>query len=169
MATKHDHDFLTYLFNEKNHKLRGFLAATGPNVDNFKEDYIRALIEFEKYHLEIMGRSAFGDPAPKLNGLLYDHQNERHESFMKRRKKEEEGDDGHNMPPTDMINSPPHYNTGPIECIDAIKSALGPEGFAAYCRGNILKYNWRTNHKAGVQDLKKARWYLERLIAEGRS
>ena len=64
----------------------------------------------------------------------------------------------------DMVNSPPHYIHGDIECIDAIRAALGPEGFAAFCRGNIIKYNWRCDHKNGLQDLEKAAWYLNKLL-----
>jgi len=65
----------------------------------------------------------------------------------------------------DMVNSPPHYTAGGIEAIDAIESALGPEGFLAYCRGNAIKYIWRAGLK-GVyrQDLRKAIWYLERAV-----
>jgi hypothetical protein len=60
----------------------------------------------------------------------------------------------------DMVNSPSHYNQSNIECIDAIRAALGEEGFIAYCRGNALKYNWRAGHKLdGKQDLQKAAWY----------
>ena len=66
---------------------------------------------------------------------------------------------------TDMVNQPPHYTAGTVECIEAIESALGPEGFAAYCRGQVIKYTWRTGRKGdAVEDLKKARWYLNRLI-----
>lgn len=64
----------------------------------------------------------------------------------------------------DLVNNPPHYTHGDVECIDAIRAALGPQGFADFCRGNIIKYNWRCNHKAGVQDVEKARWYLNKLI-----
>jgi hypothetical protein len=60
----------------------------------------------------------------------------------------------------DMVNSPSHYNQTELECIDAIKYALGKEGFVAYCRGNAIKYNWRAGHKIdSVEDLKKAAWY----------
>lgn len=69
----------------------------------------------------------------------------------------------------DMVNSPPHYGRGEIECIDAIRAALGPEGFADYCRGNVLKYVWRGPHKNGIEDYEKARWYLNRLIDQGAS
>jgi hypothetical protein len=65
----------------------------------------------------------------------------------------------------DSVNHPPHYNQGGIECIEAIKAALG-DGFAAYLRGNVLKYLWRCEHKGGIEDLKKAAWYLDRAIKE---
>ena len=62
------------------------------------------------------------------------------------------------------VNSPTHYAAqGDIECIDAIRAALG-SGFKEYLQGNILKYIWRHKYKNGVEDLKKASWYLDRLI-----
>jgi len=72
-------------------------------------------------------------------------------------------------PQPDMVNSPPHYNQGAVECIDAIKSALGPDGFRAYCRGSAMKYLWRCElkHKDNRDDWLKARWYLNRLIDDG--
>lgn len=69
-----------------------------------------------------------------------------------------------NLPLTDTIN-PSHYKQGDIECIDAIKSATG-DGFTGYLTGNILKYVWRWKYKNGIEDLRKARWYLDRLIKE---
>ena len=63
----------------------------------------------------------------------------------------------------DMVNHPPHYNQYGIECIDAIKACTG-KGFEAYLQGNILKYLWRYDYKNGVEDLKKAQWYLSKLI-----
>jgi hypothetical protein len=68
------------------------------------------------------------------------------------------------QPASDPVN-PSHYKQGSIECIEAIKAALGV-GFIAYLWGNILKYLWRWPNKNGIQDLKKARWYLDRLIKE---
>ena len=65
---------------------------------------------------------------------------------------------------SDPIN-PSHYKRGGIECIEAIKAATG-EGFIGYVWGNVLKYLWRWPKKGGVEDLKKARWYLDRLIKE---
>ncbi len=66
---------------------------------------------------------------------------------------------------TDSVNKPDHYNNGSIEAIDYIKQQLG-EGFRDYCEGNVLKYLHRYRYKNGVEDLRKARWYLERLIKE---
>jgi hypothetical protein len=68
------------------------------------------------------------------------------------------------QPASDPVN-PSHYKQGSIECIEAIKAALGV-GFIAYLWGNILKYLWRWPNKNGIEDLKKARWYLDRLIQE---
>ena len=65
----------------------------------------------------------------------------------------------------DMINNPTHYNTSEIECIDAIEAMLGDD-FPAYLQGNITKYIWRFKHKNGVEDLKKAQWYLNKLISQ---
>lgn len=62
------------------------------------------------------------------------------------------------------VNHPPHYNAGGIECIDAIRAALGEAGFEGFCVGNAIKYLWRWKHKGGVVDLEKARWYLDKLI-----
>lgn len=43
--------------------------------------------------------------------------------------------------------NPDHYKTGGIECIDAIRDALGYDGFIAYCRGQIIRYTWRLGKK----------------------
>jgi hypothetical protein len=64
---------------------------------------------------------------------------------------------------TDMVNSPAHYNKAGIETIDIIQSVTG-DGFETYLQGNILKYICRYKYKNGVEDLEKARWYLNRLI-----
>lgn len=65
----------------------------------------------------------------------------------------------------DVINSPSHYADGKIECIEAIEEATKDlQGMEAVCTANIIKYSWRWKKKNGVEDLKKARWYLNRLI-----
>ena len=73
----------------------------------------------------------------------------------------------------DMINKPPHYNVGNVECIDGIEAALGAKGFSGYLQGNAMKYLWRYQHKTEgydkINDLKKCQWYLERLIKEHKS
>ena len=63
----------------------------------------------------------------------------------------------------DMVNSPPHYNQAGIECIDALRAATD-EGYQYYLQGNIIKYLWRYRYKNGVEDLKKAHWYLKKMI-----
>ena len=66
----------------------------------------------------------------------------------------------------DMVNHPPHYQSdNGIECIDAIRAALGREGFVAYCRGNAIKYLWRDKAN-NVEDRNKAIWYSNRANAE---
>ena len=63
----------------------------------------------------------------------------------------------------DMVNHPPHYNKYGVECIEALRSACG-EGFEYYLQGNVMKYLWRYRYKNGIEDLKKANWYLELLM-----
>lgn len=66
----------------------------------------------------------------------------------------------------DVVNKPRHYNLGKVECIDAIEAAtIGLHGIKAVCAGNVIKYTWRHHHKNGVQDLEKARFYLDKLIS----
>ena len=57
---------------------------------------------------------------------------------------------------TDMVNSPPHYGTGSIECIEYIEDFLTDEEYIGYLRGNIAKYLHRWRYKNGIEDLKKA-------------
>jgi hypothetical protein len=65
----------------------------------------------------------------------------------------------------DTVNKPKHYNLGKVECIDAIESAtLGKVGIQAVCTANVIKYLWRFEEKGGLEDIKKAQWYLNKLI-----
>ena len=67
----------------------------------------------------------------------------------------------------DMVNHPAHYTQGGIECIDALKAAtVSKTGIEAVCTANAIKYLWRYEEKNGVEDVKKARWYIDRLIKE---
>ena len=63
----------------------------------------------------------------------------------------------------DNVNNPSHYNQAGIECLDAIAAATD-DGYEYYLQGNIIKYLWRYRYKNGIEDLKKAQFYLDRLI-----
>lgn len=64
----------------------------------------------------------------------------------------------------DNIN-PTHYTYGKYECIDVIQDITKDlKGEEAFCIGNAIKYIWRFKHKNGVEDLTKAKWYLDRII-----
>ena len=79
----------------------------------------------------------------------------RHEEYMRRMAEGPQAGHG---------EQGPHYQSAEVECIDAIKAATG-DGFGYHLQGTILKYIWRYQHKGNaLQDLKKARWYLDRLI-----
>ena len=68
---------------------------------------------------------------------------------------------------SDPVNSPDHYTNGEIECIDAIRAALGPDGFRAFCQGQVIKYSWRAQHKGDwPQDFQKATWYSRMAIGD---
>ena len=70
-------------------------------------------------------------------------------------------------PNVDMVNHPAHYTQGGIECIDALKAAtVSKTGIEAVCAANAIKYLWRYEEKNGIEDVKKARWYIDRLIRE---
>lgn len=66
----------------------------------------------------------------------------------------------------DMVNHPQHYKTGKIECIDCISAIVNMyDGEQAYDVGQVIKYLYRAPTKQNfMQDLKKAQWYLNRLI-----
>jgi hypothetical protein len=65
----------------------------------------------------------------------------------------------------DVVNNPEHYNTGNIECIDAIEESMSSVAFKGYLKGNCMKYLWRYDYKGKqVEDLQKAQWYLARLL-----
>lgn len=68
---------------------------------------------------------------------------------------------------TSQVESPSHYTAGFVECIDALDSATATlTGNEALYIANVIKYCWRWKLKNGVEDLKKARWYLDRLIGK---
>lgn len=68
----------------------------------------------------------------------------------------------------DMVNNPVHYQSKSpsvqIDCINAMRAAFGDAEVAIWCRLNAFKYNWRSNRKGGVEDIKKANWYLTKYL-----
>ena len=67
----------------------------------------------------------------------------------------------------DPVDKPDHYNKGTIEAIEAIKASMPEQEFNGYLKGNALKYLWRYDYKGKpVEDLRKCRWYIDRLIKE---
>lgn len=64
----------------------------------------------------------------------------------------------------DVIEKPRHYNMGQFEVVDIIEDKLTADQFLGYCMGNVYKYTMRFQYKGGVEDLAKARWYLDRAI-----
>lgn len=87
-------------------------------------------------------------------------------------------------PVIDMVNHPGHYKgkLDPmlaavrgaliedvdginIECFEAMVSMMTVEELRGYLRGNSFKYRWRYQKKAGIQDLRKAKWYEDKLLS----
>jgi len=67
----------------------------------------------------------------------------------------------------DKVNHPEHYTKGGIESIDYMKSNMTTVGFCGFLEGSVKKYLHRFRYKGKpIEDLKKARWYLDRLIEE---
>lgn len=64
----------------------------------------------------------------------------------------------------DNVNAPEHYVTGKYECIEVMEEVFGTEAVKDFCLCNAFKYVYRTNRKNGVEDLKKAQWYINRYI-----
>jgi hypothetical protein len=70
---------------------------------------------------------------------------------------------------SDPVDQPDHYNSGSIEAIEAIKASMPQNEFNGYLKGNALKYLWRYDYKGKpVEDLRKCKWYIDRLLKEVR-
>lgn len=104
---------------------------------------------------------------PKLRQQVqydYDIYNDEAEDFF--------GPEGHHVEcepeqEHDPVNHPSHYDKGGMECIDWISKKLTHSEMQGYLKGNILKYLYRYEDKDNpIQDLQKARWYLDRLIKD---
>jgi hypothetical protein len=66
---------------------------------------------------------------------------------------------------SDNVNHPNHYNHGGVECFDALRAALGDK-YMGFLIGNVIKYCWRYEHKNGIEDLQKAKAYIDEAIKE---
>lgn len=74
-------------------------------------------------------------------------------------------DELNRMSDDDVVNHPNHYTQGRVECIDALEAAtVGKTGIEAVCVANVIKYLWRYEEKNGKEDIKKAQWYLNKLL-----
>lgn len=65
----------------------------------------------------------------------------------------------------DNINHPKHYESGRYECIEVMQEVFGSDAVESFCVCNAFKYLYRHRKKGGTEDLKKARWYLDRVIS----
>lgn len=65
---------------------------------------------------------------------------------------------------TDNVNHPAHYETGKFECIDVMLETQGVEAVLNFCQCNAFKYLYRAKRKNGLEDMKKAVWYLNKYI-----
>ena len=67
----------------------------------------------------------------------------------------------------DNVNPPSHHTKGGIECIDAIEASMTREAFLGYLKGNVQKYVFKYESESKpAEDLKKAQWYLNKLISK---
>lgn len=64
----------------------------------------------------------------------------------------------------DNVNHPSHYETGKFECIDVMVETQGVEAVKDFCICNAFKYLYRHKNKNGIEDIKKAIWYLNKLV-----
>lgn len=83
-----------------------------------------------------------------------------HIDFFKPLKEGELGNAMHE----DNVQHPAHYTSGSIECIDAMTETQGVEAVKNFCICNAFKCLWRHGKKNGVEDVKKAAWYLNKFI-----
>lgn len=99
---------------------------------------------------------------------MWDRLRTKYKALVEEEQLEMENDEWLEYPSVDdPVESPVHYNTGSVECIEAIKASMSDTEFEGYLKGNAMKYLWRYAYKGKpVEDLKKAQWYLARLTEE---
>lgn len=78
-------------------------------------------------------------------------------------RKSKEGSAGYLLE-IDMVNHPTHYETGQFECIDVMLETQGKEAVKDFCVCNAFKYLYRHRNKNGLEDVKKAIWYLNKYV-----
>lgn len=64
---------------------------------------------------------------------------------------------------SEKVNHPDHYNTESFECIEVMEEVFGAEAVKNFCKLNAFKYLWRADEKNGMNDIRKAQWYLEHM------
>ena len=64
----------------------------------------------------------------------------------------------------DLVNHPPHYCVGGLECFDVMKHVFGVEAVKIFCRLNSFKYLFRSENKNGEQDIAKDNWYTAKYL-----
>lgn len=64
----------------------------------------------------------------------------------------------------DNVNHPSHYESGKFECIEVMLETQGKEAVMDFCLCNAFKYLYRHKRKNGIEDIKKAKWYIEKYI-----
>lgn len=98
------------------------------------------------------------------NERIKENLNSQHEMIKELNQKNLELQD-ENEKPADNVNHPSHY-TGIYECIDVMQDVFGDEATNDFCLCNAFKYIWRARKKNGLEDVKKAVWYLNKYIEE---
>ena len=68
------------------------------------------------------------------------------------------------MAQVNMVEHPPHYETGRFECIEVMEETQGKEAVQNFCICNAFKYLYRHAKKNGLEDVKKAIWYLNKFV-----
>lgn len=124
---------------------------------------IKSCINCKHHH----GRESIDDVSDRCYPCVWSEQNFGYYSNWEPILEEDErgwhGHDEMKFMKQDNVN-PEHYKTGGIETIDYIRAKLGDEGVVHYCIGNVMKYTSRWQDKNGLEDLKKADWYLSYAI-----
>ena len=73
-------------------------------------------------------------------------------------------EDTYNAITGDNVNHPSHYETGKFECFDVMREVLGDDSVKDFCIANTFKYIYRHKRKNGVEDIKKAKWYIDKYL-----